>query len=165
MKPSIQTKLETLYDRLEELNALLADPGVISDQNKFREFSKEYSQINPVVDCYKKYKQNVENISEAQGMLKDSDPEMRALGEEEFAKSKAEQEHLEFELQRLLLPTDPDDEKNIFLEIRAGTGGDEAALFAGDLYRMYATVVESEGGHVPVPDGQTRARGRVQSSG
>ena len=142
MKPSIRTKLETLNDRIEELSALLADPGVISDQNQFRDLSKEYAQISPVVDCFKKYELNNENMAEAKAMLKDDDPEMRALGEEEFANCKKEHERLEFELQRLLLPSDPDDDKNIFLEIRAGAGGDEAALFAGDLYKMYARFAE-----------------------
>jgi len=144
VKPSIRAKLETLSDRLEELSALLSDPGTISDQNKFRDLSKEYAQINPVVDCFKKYQLNDENMAEAKAMQSDSDPEMRALGEEEFTQCKKEHEQLDLELQRLLLPTDPDDDKNIFLEIRAGAGGDEAALFAGDLYRMYARYAEQQ---------------------
>ena len=142
MKPSLLSKLETLSERHEEIGVLLSDPGVIGDQNKFRELSKEYSQIGPVVECYQRYQDLRENIVEAEGMLNDSDPEMRALGEEELAGCQVRQVDLERELQTLLLPTDPNDESNIFLEIRAGTGGDEAALFAGDLYRMYARYAE-----------------------
>lgn len=144
MKPSLLSKLETLSDRHEEISALLADPGVISNQNKFRDLSKEYSQIGPVVGCYKRYRELLENIAEAKGMLNDSDPDMRALGEEELKRCEQSQDELELELQTLLLPADPNDEHNIFLEIRAGTGGDEAAIFAGDLYRMYARYAEKK---------------------
>lgn len=143
MKPSIRSKLETLADRLEEINALLADPGVIGDQNKFRELSKEHAQISPVVACFVNYQETLENLEEARGMLKDSDPEMRTLGEEEVEQAKTRQAELELELQKLLLPKDPNDDHNIFLEIRAGTGGDEAALFAGDLFRMYSRYAET----------------------
>lgn len=143
MKPSIRSKLETLADRLEEINALLADPDTISDQNRFRELSKEHAQISPVVACFVNYQETLENLEEAKSMLNDSDPDMRSLGEEELEQAKSRQGELELELQKLLLPTDPNDENNIFLEIRAGTGGDEAALFAGDLYRMYARYAET----------------------
>jgi len=136
------SKLQTLADRLEEINALLADPGVISNQNQFRELSREHAQIEPVVNCFARYQETQENIEEAKGMLKDNDPEMRALGEDEMAKEKQIQEELELELQKLLLPKDPNDDHNIYLEIRAGTGGDEAALFAGDLFRMYSRYAE-----------------------
>ncbi|MCG6970483.1 MAG: peptide chain release factor 1 [Gammaproteobacteria bacterium] len=142
MKPSMLSKLETLADRLEEINALLADPDVIGDQNRFRDLSREHSQIEPVVNCFVRYQETLENIAEAKGMLKDSDPEMRSLGEDELSKEKHVQDELELELQKLLLPKDPNDDNNIFLEIRAGTGGDEAALFAGDLFRMYSRYAE-----------------------
>jgi peptide chain release factor 1 len=142
MKPSIRAKLETLADRQQELSALLGDLGTISNQNRFRELSKEYAQINPVVKCFEKYQNAQENIAEAKGMLNDSDPDMRALGQEEMQRGSETLEALELELQRLLLPKDPNDDHNIFLEIRAGTGGDEAALFAGDLYRMYLRYAE-----------------------
>jgi len=144
MKPSIHTKLESISDRLEEISALLADPDVMNDQNQFRELSKEYAQIDPVVQCFKHYTQNQEDLSEAEALLKDNDPEMREMGAEESKKAKAIQETLELELQKLLLPTDPNDESNIFLEIRAGTGGDEAAIFAGDLFRMYSRYAEKQ---------------------
>jgi peptide chain release factor 1 len=143
MKDSIRTKLEVLSDRLEEINALLADPDVINDQNQFRALSQEYAQINPIVDCFKNYRSTLDDISEAQNMLKDSDADMREMAEEELNNAEAHREELESELQILMLPSDPNDEKNIFLEVRAGTGGDEAAIFAGDLYRMYARYAES----------------------
>lgn len=142
MKSSILSKLEMLADRLQEISALLADPDVISDQNQFRDLSKEYSQIDPVVKCFHQHQMILENIEEAKGMLDDSDKEMRALGEEELEKGRSDLAVQELELQQLLLPKDPNDDNNIFLEIRAGTGGDEAALFAGNLYRMYARYAE-----------------------
>ncbi|HEC20167.1 MAG TPA: peptide chain release factor 1 [Gammaproteobacteria bacterium] len=142
MKPSIQHKLETIADRLEEVSALLADPEVMADQNRFRELSKEYAHIEPVVKCFKDYQSTLEDIDEAESLLQDDDPEMREMGEEELQNAKARQESLELELQKRLLPTDPNDDSNIFLEIRAGTGGDEAALFAGDLLRMYSRYAE-----------------------
>ncbi len=143
MKPSIHNKLETIADRLEEVSALLADPGVMSDQNQFRELSKEYAQIDPLVACFKDYQSTLEDLHEAEALLKDDDPEMRKMGEEEFENAKARQQTLELELQKLLLPTDPNDNSNTFLEIRAGAGGDEAALFAGDLFRMYSRYAEN----------------------
>ena len=102
MKPSIHTKLESISDRLEEISALLADPDVMNDQNQFRELSKEYAQIDPVVQCFKHYKQNQEDLSEAEALLKDNDPDMREMGAEESKKAKAIQETLELELQKLL---------------------------------------------------------------
>lgn len=144
MKPSIHTKLETISDRLEEISALLADPDVMSDQNQFRELSKEYAQIDPVVQCFNRYTQNQNDLSEAEAILKDEDPDMREMGADELKTAKAQQETLELELQKLLLPTDPNDDSNIFLEIRAGTGGDEAAIFAGDLFRMYSRYAEKQ---------------------
>ncbi len=143
MKPSIHNKLETIADRLEEVSALLADPGVMSDQNRFRELSKEYAQIDPVVKCFKDYQSTLADLGEAESLLKDDDPEMREMGEEELKSAKDRQQVLELELQKLLLPTDPNDDSNTFLEIRAGTGGDEAALFAGDLFRMYSRYTEN----------------------
>ncbi|WP_455204186.1 peptide chain release factor 1 [Kaarinaea lacus] len=144
MKASMRSKLETLADRLEEINALLADPEVIGNQNRFRELSREHAQIGPVVDCFARYQETLENIEEAKGMAKDSDADMRALGEEELEKENLVQQQLELELQKLLLPKDPNDDNNIYLEIRAGTGGDEAALFAGDLFRMYSRYAETK---------------------
>jgi len=143
MKPSIHNKLETIADRLEEVSALLAEPDVMSDQNRFRELSREYAQIDPVVKCFRDYQSTSDDLGEAESLLKDDDPEMRKMGEEELKSAKDRQQVLELELQKLLLPTDPNDNSNTFLEIRAGTGGDEAALFAGDLFRMYSRYAEN----------------------
>lgn len=142
MKASILGKLEHIQDRYEELAALLGDPDVITNQDKFREYSKEYAEIEPVTQCFGQYQQVLENIEEAQGMLKDSDEDMREMAEEELKEGQAERDKLELELQKLLLPKDPNDGNNVFLEVRAGTGGDEAAIFAGDLFRMYSRFAE-----------------------
>ncbi len=143
MKASIQAKLDSLRERLDEVSALLADPGVIGDQVRFRALSKEYAELNPVVDCFLRYRAAKDESASAQEMLKDNDPEIRELAQEEFARSQERREDLEQRLHHLLLPKDPADGRNIFLEIRAGTGGDEAALFSGDLFRMYSRYAES----------------------
>jgi len=145
MKNSILFKLEHLTDRLQELGALLADPDVINHQNQFRTLSKEYADIQPIVDCFQKYQANLETIATAKEMLQDEESEMRALGKDELNQAQIEEKSLEKELQLLLLPQDPDDNSNTFLEIRAGTGGDEAALFAGNLMRMYSRYAEQRG--------------------
>ncbi|NOX27847.1 MAG: peptide chain release factor 1 [Gammaproteobacteria bacterium] len=145
MKPTIIAKLENIGERLEELSALLADPGVMSDQNRFRSLSQEYSKLEPVVQCFNNYKQTLNDIDGAKELLKDSDLDVREMAKEEFNDSETRKEELEQELQVLLLPTDPHDDSNIFLEVRAGTGGDEAAIFAGDLYRMYSRYAENKG--------------------
>ena len=142
MKESLHNKLQHLSERLEEINALLSDPGIIANQNKFRSLSQEHAQLSPIVSCYKDYEEIIESINEAQAMLSEDDPELRNLAEEEIASGEERREMLEQELQLLMLPRDPNDDKNIFLEIRAGTGGDEAAIFAGDLFRMYARYAE-----------------------
>ncbi|MEE4244871.1 MAG: peptide chain release factor 1 [Kangiellaceae bacterium] len=142
MKDSIRIKLESLVERHEEIAALLGDPDVISDQNKFRDLSKEYSQLEDVVRSFTDYQSAVDSVATAEEMLKDSDPDMREMAQEEFKQGKQDIERLEVELQKLLLPKDPNDDKNIYLEIRAGTGGDEAAIFSGDLYRMYSKYAE-----------------------
>ncbi len=142
MNDSIKKKLETLSARLQELNTFLADPKIINNQNQFRDFSKEHSEIQPIVNCFEKYQTNLETIATAKEMAQDEDAEMRTLAEEELSEAQDKNINLEKELQVLLLPKDPDDNRNIFLEIRAGAGGDEAALFAGDLMRMYSRYVE-----------------------
>lgn len=145
MKSSINTKLENLSERFDEIAALLSQPEVQSDQNKFRALSQEYAQINPLVDCYKKFLVIQETISSAQEMLQEDDAEIRDMAKEEIAEAEQEQETLEHELQVLLLPQDPNDNRNIYMEIRAGTGGDEAAIFSGDLARMYMRYAENKG--------------------
>ncbi len=137
MKESVYRKLEGLVERYEEVQALLSDAAVISDQNKFRELSREYSQLEPIAQHFAEYRQAQDDLQSAEEMLKDSDPDMRDMAQEEFKSGKERIEQLDQELQILLLPKDPNDNKNCFLEIRAGAGGDEAAIFAGDLYRMY----------------------------
>ncbi len=144
MKASILSKLDHLSDRYEEVGALLSDGDIISDQNRFRDLSKEYAELEPVVKSYQSYLAVVENIDEAKLLLKDSDPEMREMGQEEMRSGEAQREALELDLQKLLLPKDPNDSKNVFLEIRAGTGGDEAAIFSGDLFRMYSRFAETQ---------------------
>jgi len=142
VKPSLRSKLETLSDRLEEINALLADPGTIAKQNQFRDLSREHAQISPVVECFARYQRTLKDLAEAESMLKDEDREIREMADTEIKQAKNAIEILDLELQKLLLPKDPNDESNIFLEIRAGTGGDEAAIFAGDLFRMYSRYAE-----------------------
>jgi peptide chain release factor 1 len=122
---------------------LLSTQEVMADQNRFRELSVEYSQLEPVVVTWTKWQQALQSVEEARGLLKSQDAEMRELANEELGSATALQESLEGQLNVLLLPKDPDDDANIFLEIRAGTGGDEAALFAGDLFRMYHRYVEN----------------------
>ncbi|HEB96436.1 MAG TPA: peptide chain release factor 1 [Sedimenticola thiotaurini] len=146
MKPSIRSKLDQISDRFEEITALLAEPEVQNDQERFRELSREYARLEPVVSCYGSYREQEETIAAAHEMLQD--PEMAGLAQEELTRAEQARRALEPELQRLLLPADPNDERNIFLEIRAGTGGAEAALFAADLHRMYLRYAELRGWQV-----------------
>ncbi len=150
MKTSIRNKLEGLTERLAEVNGLLADPDIIGDQDRFRTLSKEYAGLNPVVTSFQEYQTNEEDRAAAREMMEDSDPAMREMGQEEYARTERRREELEKQLQILLLPKDPADERSIFLEVRAGTGGDEAALFAGNLFRMYARYAETRRWRVEV---------------
>ncbi len=150
MKASILTKLETLVERYEEVQHLLGDPDVIGDQNKFRALSKEYSQLEEVTKCFQAYQQAQEDLIAAEEMAKEDDEEMREMALEEIKESKAAIERLADELQILLLPKDPNDDRNCFLEIRAGAGGDEAGIFAGDLFRMYSKYAEKKGWRIEV---------------
>lgn len=124
MKASIYQKLESLVERHEEVGVLLGDPDVIGDQNKFRDLSREYSQLEEVVQTFNRYRGAEETIASSEEMMKDDDADIREMAQEEFKEAKASLESLETELQVLLLPKDPNDEKNTYLEIRAGTGGD-----------------------------------------
>ncbi len=150
MKASILSKLERLQDRYEELEALLGVAEVIMDQDKFRAYSKEYAELEDVVKNYGQYVQLQADMEEAQLMLGEDDAEMKAMAEEEILDGKKRQVELELDLQKLLLPKDPNDGHNTFVEIRAGTGGDEAAIFAGDLYRMYTRYAENMGWKVEI---------------
>ena len=148
MKPSILLKLENLSERHAEIAILLSENEVIADQNRFRKLSMEYSQLEPVVKEHERYLQATENKETALEML--DDPEMKELAQEELKEADKQIEELEATLQVLLLPKDPHDDSNIFLEVRAGTGGDEAAIFAGDLFRMYSRYAETRGWQVEV---------------
>ncbi len=143
MKPSMQKKLSALSDRIQELNTLLSSETITNDMDQYRKITKEHSDITPIVNEYLAYKKNENNLNEAQSML--SEPEMKEFAQEEVEECKLKLIAIEDNLQKLLLPKDPNDEKNIFLEIRAGTGGDESALFAGDLFRMYSRYTERQG--------------------
>ena len=145
MKASVVTKLETLMERFEEIQAMLSAPEIIADQDKFRTLSKEYSQLEEVVKCFKAWQQAEDDLATAQEMLQESDPEMQEMAQEEYQEAKASIAELEQALQILLLPKDPNDDMSCFLEIRAGAGGDEAAIFAGDLFRMYSRYAEKQG--------------------
>ncbi|MGE5490429.1 MAG: peptide chain release factor 1, partial [Actinomycetota bacterium] len=148
MKPSIREKLERLADRLEGIDAMLSAENAANDIDQFRKLSRERSDLEAVVAQYALYKQVENDIAEAEAML--ADPEMRDFAQEELAAAKDRIPGLELELQKLLLPRDPNDDKNILLEIRAGTGGDESALFAGDLFRMYSRYAERQRWQVEV---------------
>ena len=150
MKQSLLNMLELLSARHEEIAALLADIETINDQPKFRSLSMEYAQLENVVRSFSAYQQAQQALGAAHEILADDDAEMRELAEEEIADSTQQIERLEIGLQKLLLPKDPNDSANVFLEIRAGTGGDEAALFAGDLFRMYSRYAESQRWHLEI---------------
>ncbi|PCJ26222.1 MAG: peptide chain release factor 1 [SAR86 cluster bacterium] len=144
MKDSIRLKLENLKDRFDELEALLSDAEIIKDQNRFRELSKEYAELEEVVKTFDSFMSISDDLQQAKEMQKDSDPDIREMAEEEVSSNSQELEKLELALQTLLLPQDTKDSCNVFLEIRAGTGGDEAAIFSGDLLRMYSRFAESQ---------------------
>ena len=142
MIDSILTKLGDVSSRYEEIESLLSQPDVTSNQEEYIKLSKEYADLSPVVNAFVAFKKAEEDLEEAKLLMKDSDPEIKEMAELEFETSKQRIDDLEIELKRLLLPKDPDDSKDVFLEIRAGTGGDEAALFSGDLFRMYSRLSE-----------------------
>ncbi len=143
MKDSIRNKLETTRERFEEIEGLMADPDVISDQNQFRDLSREYARLDPIIRLFQKYEALDDDIVAAKELAGDSDDEVRQMGEEELTTLEESRESLQLELQKALVPPDPHDDRNVYLEIRAGTGGDEAAIFAGDLFRMYCKYAES----------------------
>jgi peptide chain release factor 1 len=145
MKESIRQRLQKLSDRFEEVGRLLATDEIAGGSQQFRELSMEYSRLQPLAERFGSYHGLERDLAAAQDLQVDADPGMRALGEEEVLRLRGAIGAEEEELRKLLLPKDPRDDKNIFLEVRAGTGGDEAAIFAGDLYRMYARYAESKG--------------------
>lgn len=150
MNPSINAKLELLLERYEELERLLSEAEVINAQDRFRAFSMEYAELEPVVHCFRQLQLARQNLVDAEAMQKDSDPDLRAMAADEIDTSNQQISELETELQVLLLPKDERDSCNVFLEIRAGTGGDEAAIFSGDLFKMYSRYAEHQGWKVEV---------------
>lgn len=148
MKPSIRAKLDHLTDRLEEIDLLLAAENAAADMGEFRRLSRERAELEPVVAHYGAYRRTLADVAEAETLL--ADPEMRDFAAEEIAAAKNRLPELELELQKLLLPRDPNDDKSVLLEIRAGTGGDEASLFARDLFEMYRRYAESKDWKVEV---------------
>ena len=143
MKASIKNRLDSVRERYEEVAGLLSDPDIISDQNQFRDLSREYSKLEPVVGMYRQYESVADDIDAAEEMVGDADHEIRRMGQEELASLTEVQDKLLLNLQMALIPPDPRDDRNVYLEIRAGTGGDEAAIFAGDLFRMYSKYAEA----------------------
>lgn len=142
MKDSIRSKLELLVERLDEVNALISDPDVINDQKKFTALTKEYAQITPIVETFNAFISTEADIDEAKEMMQSGDAELKEMAQEELPELEKQIETYEKQLQTMMLPKDPRDEANTFLEIRAGTGGDEAAIFAGDLFKMYSRFAE-----------------------
>ncbi len=148
MKPSIEKNLASLAERLVELDRFLADPNVVNDMDSYRKITREHSELTPVVELFKEYRMSEADIAAAQEMA--TDPDMRDFAETEIKAGKAKLDAFEVDLQKLLLPKDPNDDKNIFIEVRGGTGGDESALFAGNLFRMYTRYAERQRWQVEV---------------
>ncbi|MBJ7517777.1 MAG: peptide chain release factor 1, partial [Stenotrophomonas sp.] len=148
MTPTLRRKLEALAERREELERLLSDPSVVADNKRFRDLSREFAQLEPVATALAEERRAKDDLAAAEAMR--ADPEMRELAEEEVEAAQARLAQLDQDLALLLVPRDPRDEGNLFLEVRAGTGGDEAAIFAGDLFRMYARYAERQGWKVEV---------------
>ena len=144
MKQSLYQKLQTLSYRYTEIGGLLSDPSVMSDQNRFRDLSKEYAELEAIVLCFRQYEKNQQALQDANELLSEAEGDMKELAVEEIKELEQAQIGLEQDLKTLLLPKDPNDERNVFLEVRAGTGGNEAAIFAGDLFRMYSRYAESK---------------------
>ena len=144
MIDSFRKRLDQLSERFAEIGQLLVEPKVISDQNRFRDLSREYARLQPVIRNYGNYRTTDEDRAAAEEMLKDTDPEIRKLGQEEAEQAQARLEAIDQNLRQQLIAKDPHDESTGYLEIRAGTGGDEAAIFAGDLFRMYTRFAEQK---------------------
>src|SRR5882757_4070924 len=145
MKESIRQRLEKMTDRFEEVGRLLATTEIAGGSPQFRDLSMEYARLEPLVEAFRGYHNLERDLAAAQEMLADSDPDMRNLGAEEVGRVGRDIASAEADLRKLLIPKDPRDDKNIFLEIRAGTGGDEAAIFAGYIFRMYSRYPEGHG--------------------
>ncbi|MBP5646758.1 MAG: peptide chain release factor 1 [Bacteroidaceae bacterium] len=147
---SLLDKLDGLEARFQEVSLLITDPSVIADMKRFVKLNREYRDLEPVVAARKEYIQLKKSIEEARELMSESDPEMRQMAREEFDNATARLPQLEEEIKQMLIPADPQDDKDVIMEIRGGTGGDEAALFAGDLFRMYSKYCESKGWKIAV---------------
>lgn len=159
MKDSIKLKLEVMHDRYDEVSHLLGDAEIISNQSQFRELSKEYAELEPIAQTFEKYLATLDDIEAAKSLINDPDPDMQEMGKEELAAAKSGLAEQEENLQVLLIPKDPNDSHNVFLEVRAGTGGDEAAIFSGDLFRMYSRYAEKNGWKIEVVSSRTSDQG------
>jgi len=155
-------KLEQLEKRFDELTAQMADPAVIADSDQYRKVAKEHSDIAEMVALFREWKKAEDSLKQARGMLAESDAELRAMAEEEAARLEPELKRIEEQLRVLLLPKDPNDEKNVVLEIRAGTGGDEATLFAAEVFRMYSRYAETRGWKIEVTSASESAVGGLK---
>jgi peptide chain release factor 1 len=145
MKKSLEVKLQQMLERFQEVGRLLSEASVIAEQDQFKSLSKEYAQLDPVATCYQSYSTAQENLASLQELIAGDDRELASMAQEEYDEAQQHIAALDEQLQWHLIPKDPDDERNIYLEVRAGTGGDEAAIFAGDLYRMYSRYAEAQG--------------------
>lgn len=150
MKKSLELKLQQMHERFQEVSRLLSEASVIANQNQFKQLSKEYAQLEPIATCYSEYLAATENLLSLQALTTEDDPDLALLAAEELEKIKEDIQQLDEELQWHLIPKDPDDSRNIYLEIRAGTGGDEAAIFAGDLFRMYSRYAETQAWQIEI---------------
>ncbi len=137
-------KLATMKERLQQVLTQMADPDIISDQSKYRELASEHRHLSPIIEAYDRYESISEQLEESKLLLEDDDADIRAMAQEELSSLRPEKEALEDKIKILLLPKDPNDERNVILEVRAGTGGDEAALFAADVFRMYTRYAEAK---------------------
>lgn len=138
-------RLDGVEKRFEQLEQLLSDPKIVGDRNAYAKYIREHAELSEIVTAYRAFKQTVIDIEDSRELLKDADPDIKALAKDEIGGLTAEKDRLDQELKKLLVPKDPNDYKNVILEIRAGTGGEEAALFAGDLFRMYTRYTEAQG--------------------
>ncbi len=152
LSKSILSKLEELKNRFEEISRLLSDPEVVANREKFTQLSKEFSELEPIVICYEQIQKITTEISDSQSLIQDEscDNELKQLAQEDIKVCESKLENLENEIRILLIPKDPNDQSNVYLEIRAGTGGDEAAIFSGNLFRMYQKYCESQGWKVEI---------------
>lgn len=150
MKESLKTKLQSMLERFQEVESLLSEADIIADQNQFKKLSKEYAQLEPIAQSYNNYSNAIDNLNELEELIAGDDQDLSTMAADEIKQAQTNVTELETELQQYLIPQDPDDGRNIYLEVRAGTGGDEAAIFAGDLFRMYSRYAETKNWHVEI---------------